>query len=90
MARWRADILRHRAERLGTVEAANLPTLGHTVPSGPPWVYEIKHDGYRFIRRRDSDHVRVFSRRTGGPARLPQPFSYSTTAIISISTIASG
>jgi hypothetical protein len=23
MARWRADILRHRAERLGTVEAAN-------------------------------------------------------------------
>jgi hypothetical protein len=23
MARWRVDILRHRAERLGTVEAAN-------------------------------------------------------------------
>jgi hypothetical protein len=23
MARWRVDIIRHRAERLGTVEAAN-------------------------------------------------------------------
>jgi ATP-dependent DNA ligase len=34
-------------------------------------VYEIKHDGYRFICRRDSDHVRVVSRsdwRAGAPA----------------------
>ena len=27
------------------------------------WVYEIKHDGFRFICRRDGDGVRVFSRR---------------------------
>ena len=40
-----------------------LPTLGRTVPSGPQWVYEIKHDGFRFICRRDGDRVRVFSRR---------------------------
>ena len=33
------------------------------VPSGPLWVHEIKHDGYRFICRRDGDQVRVFSRR---------------------------
>jgi bifunctional non-homologous end joining protein LigD len=33
------------------------------VPSGPQWVYEIKHDGYQFICRRDGDRVRVFSRR---------------------------
>jgi bifunctional non-homologous end joining protein LigD len=33
------------------------------VPSGPQWVHEIKHDGYRFICRRDGDRVRVFSRR---------------------------
>ena len=32
------------------------------MPSGPPWVYEIKHDGFRFICRRESDRVRVFSR----------------------------
>jgi ATP-dependent DNA ligase len=28
-----------------------LPTHGHAVPSGPQWVYEIKHDGFRFIRK---------------------------------------
>jgi bifunctional non-homologous end joining protein LigD len=40
-----------------------LPTLGQTVPSGPQWVHEIKHDGYRFICRRDGGRVRVLSRR---------------------------
>ena len=40
-----------------------LPTLGHTVPSGPQWAYEIKHDGYRFICRREGNRIRVFSRR---------------------------
>jgi bifunctional non-homologous end joining protein LigD len=33
------------------------------VPSGPQWSYEIKHDGFRFICRRDGDRVRIFSRR---------------------------
>jgi bifunctional non-homologous end joining protein LigD len=27
------------------------------------WVHEIKHDGYRFIVRRDGDRVRAFTRR---------------------------
>jgi bifunctional non-homologous end joining protein LigD len=40
-----------------------LSTLGRTVPDGPQWVYEIKHDGYRFICRRAGARVRVFSRR---------------------------
>jgi bifunctional non-homologous end joining protein LigD len=39
-----------------------LPTLGHAVPSGPQRAYEIKHDWFRFICRRDGDRVRVFSR----------------------------
>src|SRR5262245_16004799 len=39
-----------------------LPTLARTVPTGPQWVHEIKHDGFRFICRRDGDRVRVFSR----------------------------
>jgi bifunctional non-homologous end joining protein LigD len=61
--------------------------LADKVPSGPQWVHEIKHDGYRFVCRREGDHQpfglegrRVYRSR----------FSYSTTAIISISTIASG
>jgi bifunctional non-homologous end joining protein LigD len=41
-----------------------LPTLADAVPSGPQWVHEIKHDGYRFICRIERGHrVRVFSRR---------------------------
>ena len=40
-----------------------LPTLGHTMPSGPQWAYEIKHDGYRFICRREGNRIGVFSRR---------------------------
>jgi bifunctional non-homologous end joining protein LigD len=40
-----------------------LPTLARTVPTGAQWVYEIKHDGFRFICRREGDRVRVFSRR---------------------------
>ena len=40
-----------------------LPTNGCVVPSGAQWAYEIKHDGFRFICRRDGDRVRVFSRR---------------------------
>jgi bifunctional non-homologous end joining protein LigD len=47
---------------LGFIEPC-LPTPATMVPSGPQWVHEIKHDGYRFICRRDGDQVRVFSRR---------------------------
>jgi ATP-dependent DNA ligase len=57
---WRHPVLAHRPP--GLVEPC-LPTNGHAVPTGPQWVYEIKHDGYRFICRRDDDRVRVFSRR---------------------------
>jgi len=37
--------------------------LADTVPTGPQWVHEIKHDGYRFICRRERGRVHVFSRR---------------------------
>jgi ATP-dependent DNA ligase len=31
-------------------------------PSGPDWVHEIKHDGYRMIVRRDGAVARLYSR----------------------------
>ena len=31
-------------------------------PSGPHWVHEIKHDGYRIIARKDRERVRLWSR----------------------------
>src|SRR5262249_12023815 len=39
-----------------------LPTPSRLVPDGPRWAFEIKHDGFRFIARRDGGRVRVFSR----------------------------
>jgi bifunctional non-homologous end joining protein LigD len=49
-----------------------LPTISRMVPTGPQCAYEIKHDGFRFICRRDGERVRLFSR--GGhdwSAQLP-------------------
>jgi bifunctional non-homologous end joining protein LigD len=40
-----------------------LPIIGHKVPDGPLWAHEIKHDGYRFIVRRDGDQVHAWTRR---------------------------
>ena len=31
-------------------------------PSGPLWVHEIKHDGYRLIVQREGERVRLFTR----------------------------
>jgi bifunctional non-homologous end joining protein LigD len=39
-----------------------IPTLAAKPPSGPGWVHEIKHDGYRLIARRDGKAVRLFIR----------------------------
>jgi bifunctional non-homologous end joining protein LigD len=57
---WRSPSPTRRPE--GFVERC-LPALGHAVPTGPQWAYEIEHDGFRFICRRDGDRVRMFSRR---------------------------
>jgi hypothetical protein len=32
-------------------------------PTGPGWIHEIKHDGYRMIVRRDGERVRLYSRK---------------------------
>jgi bifunctional non-homologous end joining protein LigD len=46
---------------LGFIEPC-LPINGRRVPTGAAWSFEIKHDGFRFVCRRDGDRVRVFSR----------------------------
>ena len=39
-----------------------LPTISRTVPTGPQWAYEIKHDGFRFLAARQRKQVRIYSR----------------------------
>jgi bifunctional non-homologous end joining protein LigD len=38
------------------------PVLASRPPSGPDWVHEIEHDGYRMIVHRDGPTVRLYSR----------------------------
>jgi bifunctional non-homologous end joining protein LigD len=39
-----------------------LPTKASTPPCGGLWLYEIKHDGFRVIGRKDGAQVRLYSR----------------------------
>jgi bifunctional non-homologous end joining protein LigD len=54
-------MLRQRPLPVGFI-APCLPTKAHTPPSGPLWLHEIKHDGFRVIARNDGDRVRLYSR----------------------------
>jgi bifunctional non-homologous end joining protein LigD len=40
-----------------------IPSRALEPPTGPDWVHEIKHDGYRLQVRRDGHTVRLFTRR---------------------------
>src|SRR5262249_20953417 len=46
---------------LGTIEPC-LPSLAKAPPSGPGWIHEIKHDGFRIMARRDGAGVRLITR----------------------------
>ena len=50
-----------RALPSGFIEPC-LPSKVDRPPSGPLWVHEIKHDGYRLMVRRDGARVRCFTR----------------------------
>jgi bifunctional non-homologous end joining protein LigD len=39
-----------------------LPRPANEPPSGPDWIHEIKHDGFRILARRDERGVRLFTR----------------------------
>jgi bifunctional non-homologous end joining protein LigD len=38
------------------------PTLAAVVPTGPQWIHELKHDGYRIVALKDGRSVRLWSR----------------------------
>jgi bifunctional non-homologous end joining protein LigD len=39
-----------------------LPMTAPRPPSGPLWLHEVKHDGFRVIARGDGERVRLYSR----------------------------
>ncbi len=54
-----------RSERtrpgLGIIEPC-LPSPAKAPPSGPGWIHEIKHDGFRILARRDATGARLLTR----------------------------
>ena len=49
-----------------------LPSAADKPPSGSVWIYEIKHDGYRLMARRDPVGIRLLTRRGNDwSARFP-------------------
>jgi ATP-dependent DNA ligase len=46
---------------LGIIEPC-LPSPAKVPPSGPGWIHEIKHDGFRIMARRGGAGVRLFTR----------------------------
>ena len=58
--RWRSSSSVRPAS--GFIEPC-LPTKAARAPVGPVGVYEIKHDGYRLMVRKDDERVRVYTRR---------------------------
>jgi bifunctional non-homologous end joining protein LigD len=40
-----------------------LPMTAPRPPSGPHWIHEVKHDGFRVIARKDGERVRLYNRR---------------------------
>jgi bifunctional non-homologous end joining protein LigD len=54
--------LRERTRRgLGLMEPC-LPSPAKAPPSGPGWIHEIKHDGFRILARKDGAGVRLITR----------------------------
>jgi bifunctional non-homologous end joining protein LigD len=73
------SLLRERVARrgIGAIEPC-LPSPARKPPSGPGWIHEIKHDGFRLLARRDAAGVRLFSRKGND---LSRRFPFIATAI---------
>jgi bifunctional non-homologous end joining protein LigD len=55
---------------LGIIEPC-LPSSAKAPPSGPGWIHEIKHDGFRIMARRDDAGVRLITRNGNFTGRFP-------------------
>jgi bifunctional non-homologous end joining protein LigD len=51
-----------KRQLVGFIEPC-LPSPAKEPPSGPDWIHEIKHDGFRIMARRDAAGVRLITRK---------------------------
>jgi bifunctional non-homologous end joining protein LigD len=57
----RSPLARERRSPAGFIRPAQ-PVLADRPPIGPGWSFEIKHDGFRIVSRKDGERVRLWSR----------------------------
>jgi bifunctional non-homologous end joining protein LigD len=57
----RSPLARARRRPPGFIPPAK-PVLSAMVPTGPNWIHELKHDGYRLLCRKERDRVQLWSR----------------------------
>ena len=57
----RSPLARDRRHPPGFIRPA-LPVLSLKVSTGPQWIHELKHDGFRIVAHKDGDEVRLWSR----------------------------
>jgi bifunctional non-homologous end joining protein LigD len=53
--------LQRRISRFDTFEPC-LPRPAKEPPSGPNWIHEIKHDGFRIVAQKEAEKVRLITR----------------------------
>jgi ATP-dependent DNA ligase len=58
-----------------------LPSRAERPPSGPKWLHEIKHDGFRILARRDGAGVRLFTR-NGNDFTMRFPLAVAAVAAL--------
>jgi bifunctional non-homologous end joining protein LigD len=68
------------ATQPGIIEPC-LPSPAKTPPSGPGWLHEIKHDGFRILAWRDAAGVRLITRK-GNDFTSRFPFVASAVAAL--------
>jgi bifunctional non-homologous end joining protein LigD len=57
----RSPLARERRSPAGFIRPAQ-PVLADRPPRGPGWSFEIKHDGFRIVARKDGNALRLWSR----------------------------
>ena len=62
MLHWRSSSSRSRRSLpVGFIRPAQ-PTLVAKPPSGPGWMHEVEHDGYRLLARKEDGRVKLWTR----------------------------
>ena len=56
------SLYRPRPSQPSDVPEPCLPTGAKAPPTGPDWIHEIKHDGFRVLARRVGSRVNLISR----------------------------